>query len=79
MDERKPKRTSLIIKEKILKLLKNGEMTLKMLERKVDTNPNTILRQIEELERLGFVESIKHEKSKHTGRPFTTIKLLRSP
>ena len=79
MVERKPKRTSLEIKEEILKLLKGKELTLRMLEKKVDTNPDTIRRQIKELERLGFVEAVKHEKSKFTGRPFTTIKLLRSP
>jgi len=79
MVERKPKRTSLEIKEEILKLLKGKELTLRMLEKKVDTNPDTIRRQIRELERLGFVESVKHEKSQFTGRPFTTIKLLRSP
>lgn len=78
MVQRKPKRTSLEIKEKILQLLKYKELTLRDLEKKVDTNPETIRRQIKELELLGFVKSIKHEKSEHTGRLFTTIKLLKS-
>lgn len=52
-------------------------MTLRLLEKKVDTNPNTIRIQIKELEHLGFVEVIKHEKSKHTGRPFTTVRLVK--
>ena len=74
-DDRKPKRSSLEIKKEILKLLKGKEMTLRLLEKKIDTNPNTIRIQIKELEHLGFVEIIKHEKSEHTGRPFTTVKL----
>lgn len=77
MDKRKPKRNSLEIKKEILKLLKNKEMALRSLERKVDTNPNTIKNQIEELEYFGFVEIIKHKKSEKTGRPFTSVKLTK--
>ena len=76
-NKRKPKRTALEIKEKIIQVLKNKEMTLCMLEKKIDTNPETIKRQIKELEVLGFVKVIKHEKSEHTGRPFTTVKLIK--
>jgi predicted ArsR family transcriptional regulator len=76
-EDRKAKRSSLEIKKEILNLLKSKEMTLRLLEKKVDTNPNTIRTQIKELEHLGFVEVIKHEKSEHTGRPFTTVKLIR--
>ena len=75
--DRKPKRSSLDIKKEILKLLKSKEMTFRLLEKKVDTNPNTIRNQIKELEHLGFVEIIQHEKSKHTGRPFRTVKLVK--
>ena len=57
--------------------LKGKELTFRMLEKKVDTNPNTIRTQIKELEHLGFVKTIKHEKSEHTGRPFTTVKLIK--
>ncbi|MDD4083282.1 MAG: hypothetical protein PHD05_07880 [Sphaerochaetaceae bacterium] len=74
--DRKPKRTPLEIKQEILKLLKGKEMTLRLLEKKIDTNPETIKKQVNELEVLGFLETIKHEKSKHTGRPYTTVKLL---
>jgi predicted ArsR family transcriptional regulator len=75
VDKRKPKRDSLEIKKEILKLLKEKEMTLRLLEKKVDTNPNTIKIQVKELEYLGFVKIIKHEKSKFTGRPYTSVKL----
>ena len=75
MDKRKPKRSSLEIKKEILKLLRGKEMTLRLLEKKVDTNPNTIRGQIKELEHLGFVEVIKHERSDKNGRPFTSVRL----
>ena len=78
MDERKLKRSSLEIKKEILKLLRGKEMTLRLLEKKVDTNPNTIRGQVKELEHLGFVEVIKHERSEHTGRPFRTVKLIKN-
>ena len=74
-EDRKPKRSSLEIKKEILKLLKGKEMTLRLLERKVNTNPNTIRIQIKELEHLGFVEVIKHERSDKNGRPFTSVRL----
>ena len=76
MDKRKPKRDSLEIKKEILKLLKEKEMTLRLLEKKVDTNPNTIKIQVRELEFFGFVKIIKHEKSKFTGRPYTSVRLV---
>jgi predicted ArsR family transcriptional regulator len=73
------RRKALQIKKQILKVLKNKEMTYKDLERKINTNSETIKTQIKELEYLGFVKTTKHEKSKHTGRPFTTIKLIKIP
>ncbi|MCK5149606.1 hypothetical protein KAJ87_01625 [Candidatus Pacearchaeota archaeon] len=78
MNERKPKRTSLEIKKEILKLLKSKERTFRDLETKVNTNFETIKTQIKELEYLGFVKTIKHERSEHTGRPFTTVKLIQN-
>jgi predicted ArsR family transcriptional regulator len=76
--DRKPKRTPLEIKQEILKILKGKEMTLRLLEKKIDTNPETIKKQVNKLEVLGFLETIKHEKSKYTGRPYTTVKLLKT-
>ena len=73
------RRVALDIKKEILKLLKSKEMTFGDLEKKINTNCETIKTQVAELEYLGFVEAVKHEKSRFTGRPFTTIKLLRSP
>jgi len=69
------KRKPLDIKKAILKVLKqHGEMSLRELDIKVNTNYQTIRDQIEELVYFGVVEIIKHEKSDKTGRPYTTVK-----
>jgi len=72
------RRGGLEIKKKILKILKeNKEVSLGELERKTNTNNLTILNHIKELEYFGFVKTIKYDKSKHTGRPFTRVKLIK--
>jgi len=70
------KRKVIDIKKAILKILKKeGELSLKALEIKVNTGSQTIQTQIEELEFFGLVEVIKHKKSEKTGRPYTSVKL----
>ncbi len=70
------RRKALEIKKKILEILKReGELSLRELERKVNTNCNTLKTQIEELEFFEKVIKIKHNKSEINGRPYTTIKL----
>lgn len=70
------KRRAIDIKKKILKTLeKEGEISLKALEIKVNTGSQTIQTQIEELEFFGLIEVIKHEKSEKTGRPYTSVRL----
>ena len=69
------KRRAIDIKKKILKTLeKEGELSLKALEIKVNTGSQTLRTQIEELEYFGLVEVVKHEKNEKTGRPYTSIK-----
>ena len=72
------RRIALDIKKEIIKLLKQKEMSLRELETKVNTNYQTIKTQIKELEYLGFIKTIKHERSDKNGRPFTTAKLVKS-
>jgi predicted transcriptional regulator len=72
------RRTALDIKKEILNLLKHKERSLRELESKINTNFQTIKTQIKELEYLGFVKTIKHEKSDINGRPFTSVKLLKN-
>ena len=73
------KRKPLEIKKKILKVLKeHGEVSLRVLDIKVNTNYQTIRDQIEELEYFGLVQVIKHEKSEKTGRPYTSVRLKNS-
>ena len=72
------KRKPLEIKKEILRILKKeGELSLRELDIKANTNYKTIRDQIEELKFFGFVEVIKHEKSDKTGRPFMSVKLKR--
>lgn len=75
-DENPMKRKAIDIKKAILKTLKKeGELSLKALEIKVNTGSQTISTQIEELEFLGKIKIIKHEKNKSTGRPYTSVRL----
>lgn len=70
------RRKALDIKKEILRVLKkNGELSLRELDIKVNTNYKTIRDQIKELEFFGEIEIIKHEKSEKTGRPYTSVKL----
>lgn len=70
------KRKVIEIKKAILNTLKKeGELSLKALEIQVNTGSQTISTQIKELEFLGKIEVIKHDKNKKTGRPFTSVKL----
>ncbi len=73
------RRTALDIKKEILKLLKEKEMSLRELETKVNTNFQTIKTQIKELEYFGFIKVTKHEKNNINGRPFTSVKLIKTP
>lgn len=68
-------RSGLEIKKAIIKYLKDSELSLSMLERKINTNNETILMHCQELEYLGIVKIINHEKSKVNGRPYKTVKL----
>ncbi len=70
------RRKALDIKKDILKILKEeGEISLRDLDIKVNTNSQTIKTQIEELEFFDKVVVTKYPKSDKTGRPFTTVRL----
>ncbi len=72
------KRKPLDIKKEILRVLKeNGELSLRELDIKVNTGYMTIKDQVEELEFFGKIEVIKHKRSEKTGRPYTSVKLLK--
>jgi predicted ArsR family transcriptional regulator len=69
-------RTALQIKKEVLDVLsKNGELTLRDLDRKVNTSSETIKTQVKELEYFGRVVVLKHERSVKNGRPYTTVRL----
>ena len=70
------RRKALDIKKDILKILKEeGEMSLRDLDIKINTNSRTIRTQVEELEFFDKVVVAKHSKNDKTGRPYTSVKL----
>ncbi len=70
------RRKALDIKKEILKVLKKeGELALRELDIKVNTNSHTIRTQIEELEFFDKVIVTKHSKNEINGRPYTTVKI----
>ena len=70
------KRTSFEIKNRILKLSKSKK-TLAELERKVNTNFNTIKSNCIELEKFGFLTIKKEKQHKKNGKPFFEIKITK--
>ncbi len=70
------KRKVLDIKKDILKTLKKeGALSLKTLETKVNTGSQTIITQLEELEFFKTIELEKIKKNPKTGRPSTSVKI----
>ena len=70
------RRKALDIKKEILRVLKEcGELSLRELDIKVNTNYKTIRDQVKELEFFNMVKVVNHEKNKKTGRPYTTVKI----
>ncbi len=70
------RRKALDIKKEILKILKReGELSLRELDIKVDTNSHTIRTQIEELEFFDRVIVTKYPKNENNGRPYTTVRI----
>jgi len=69
-------RSGLEIKKGIIALLKEKECVISYLERKINTSDKVLKRHLKELEYLGIVKIIKHDKSPKTGRPYTTAKLV---
>lgn len=69
------KRTPLEIKKEIIALLKEKQRSLRELDIKVNCGYRTIISQCKELEHLGIVKVIKHQRNPKTGRPYSTVEL----
>ena len=67
-------RSSFEIKKKILELTRE-EKTLAELERKINTNFNTIKSNCEELQKFGFLKIEKEKYHLKNGKPFFKIKI----
>ena len=72
------RKKALDIKKRIIELLKkHKEMSIRELETKANTNHNTMLTQLEELEYFGLLSLHKPERSDRNGRPYTSVRLKR--
>ena len=70
------RRKALDIKKEILRVLaRDGELSLRELDIKVNTNSHTIRAQIEELDFFDKVIITKHSKNEKNGRPYTTVRM----
>ena len=61
-----------------IKLLKEKDRSLRELDIKVNCGYRTVVNQCKELEYLGIVELVKHERNTKTGRPYTSVKLTQA-
>lgn len=70
------KRSFVDVRKSILKTLKReGELSLRSLETKVNTSSETIKLHVADLEELGFVEVKQHKAHPLNNRPYTTCKI----
>ena len=71
------KRKPLEIKKKIIEILKKErKMSVKKLEKKVNTNYQSILNNCEELEYFGIVKIIKSSKGTVNGKEYLLVEIL---
>ncbi len=70
-------RSGLEIKKEIIKLLKEKDLSLRRLDIKLNTSSKTIQMHCKELEFLGIVKIIEHNKNKANGRPYKIVKLTK--
>ena len=72
------KRKPLEIKKRILSILKKEQkVSIKKLERKVNTNYQTILNNCEELEYFGLVKISKTRENSVNGREYLIVRINR--
>jgi predicted transcriptional regulator len=73
------KRKPLEIKKKILSILKEEKkISVKQLERKVNTNYQTIVNNCEELEYLGFIKVNRVRENSNNGRDYLIVELTKN-
>ena len=72
------KRKPLEIKKKILEILSSEKkISIKKLERKVNTNYQTILNNCEELEYFGFLKVSKTSEGSLNGKDYLIVEILK--
>lgn len=74
------KRKPIEIKKQILKILQTElTISIKQLERKINTNYQTIINNCEELQYFGFVKIKKTKEDSVNGREFLIVELIKKP
>jgi len=70
------KRKPLEIKKQIMEILKKEQqISIKKLERKINTNYQSIINNCEELEYFGLIEISKTKKNSRNGREYLVVRL----
>jgi len=70
------RRNAISIRKEILTLLKQkGEVSVRKIESKVNSNFETIKRQVEDLESLGFIKVIHYDSHPKNKKPFKACKI----
>ena len=70
------RRPAIEIRKEILKLLlKEGELSLRELESKIDTNNLTIKAQVADLKSLGFVTVKEHKAHPKNNKPYQSCRI----
>ncbi|MCK4521785.1 MAG: transcriptional regulator [Nanoarchaeota archaeon] len=70
------RRNAISIRKEILTLLKQKtEVSVRKIESKVDSNFETIKRQVKDLESLGFVKIIQYDSHPKNKKPYKTCKI----
>ena len=62
-------------KQKILETLRDGELSVRKLARRVGTGTRTIHFHLDELAAFACVEIIEHATHPRNGRPYSTVRL----
>jgi predicted transcriptional regulator len=74
------KRQPIEIKKKIFFILKEkNDISINKLQRKVNTNYQSIVNNCKELEYLGFLKIESTQKDTTNGKPYLKVKLLKFP
>lgn len=68
-----PRKSGLIIKKEILKVIREKPISLRKIETKLHTNYKTIRKHCEELEYFGLIKLVRHKANPINNKPYVTV------